>query len=93
MNQGVIQFIKSKIIEEISIIDPTTIIYIKKQIEVPMKKVQPINIFIPGSFPYQSTKVIPWRYDTTAYVGGKSMQFSEAEIVNIDRTMGMTHNG
>lgn len=37
--------------------------------------------------------VVPWRYDTTAYVRGKLIQFSEAEIVNIDGTRGMTRNG
>lgn len=93
MNQGVIQFTKSKIIEEVSIIEPITIIYRKKQIEVPMNKIQPINIFIPGPFPYRSIKVMPWRYDTTAYVGCKSIQFFEAKIVNIAGTRGMTRSG
>lgn len=75
------------------VIEPITIIYRKKKIEVPVKNIQTINICIHGSFPYQSTKVVPWRYDTIAYVGVKSIQFSEAGIVNIARTGGMTRSG
>lgn len=71
INQGVIQFIKAKVSKEVSTIEPFTIIYRKKQVEVPIKKIQPINICVPGPFPYQSTKAVPWRYDTTDYAGGK----------------------
>lgn len=36
---------------------------------------------------------MPWRYDTTTYVGGNEIQFSDVEIVNIDGTGGITHSG
>lgn len=70
MNQGMIQFTKSKIGEEVFAVEPITIIYRKKQIKVPVQKIQPINIYVPGPFPYKSTKFVPWTYDTTTYVGG-----------------------
>lgn len=90
MNQWVIQFTKAKATEEVSTIGSFTIIYKKKQVEVLVKKIQPIDICIPGSFPYHSTKVVLWRYDTTTYMGGKAIQFSKAEIMNIAGTWGMT---
>lgn len=92
-NQWVIQFTKSKIVEEVSVIEPITTIYRKKQIKVPVKKIQPINICFSGPFSYQSNKVVPLRYDSTAYIGGKSIQFSKAQIVNIARIGGMTRSG
>lgn len=39
MNQWVIQFNKAKDVEEVSTIKLFTIIYIKKQVEVPVKKI------------------------------------------------------
>lgn len=36
---------------------------------------------------------MPWRYDTTSYIGGNEIQFSDAEIVNIVGMGGMPHNG
>lgn len=94
MSQGVIHFSKEKVSEEISTIEPITIVYRKKQIEVPMKKsLQPISICVPRLFPFQSTKVMPWRYDTNAYMRGRSIQFSKSEIVNIVGTGGMIQSG
>lgn len=59
-----------------------------------MKKLlQPISICVLGPFPFQSIKLVPWRYDTTAYVGGKSIQFSELEIFNIAWAKSMTQSG
>lgn len=36
---------------------------------------------------------MPWRYDTTVYMDGKEIQFSDVEIVNIAGIGGMTHSG
>lgn len=80
-------------VEEIFVIESITIIYRKKKIEAPPVRIQPIHICVPGPFPYQSTKAVPWRYDTTTYIGGKEIQFSYVEIDNIARTGGMTHSG
>lgn len=86
MNRGMMQFSRSKVVEEISVIEPITIIYIKKKAEAPPKRIHPIYIYVPGPFPYQDTKTLPWRYDTTSYVGGNKIRFSDAEIVNIAGT-------
>lgn len=80
------QFSKSKSVKEVFVIKPITIIYRKKKIEAPARKIRPVNIYVTGLFPYQNANVMPWRYDTTAYVGGKEIQFSDAEIVNIAGT-------
>lgn len=80
-------------VEEVSIIEPITIIYRKKKIEDPPRRIHPIHICLPGSFLYQDTKGVPWRYDTTAYVGGKTIQFSDVKIVNVAGTGGTTRSG
>lgn len=73
-----IQFTKAEINEEVSTIEPITIIYKRQQKPTPMNKLrQHLNICVPGPFPFQSIKVVPWRYETTAYVGGKAIQFFE----------------
>lgn len=71
MNQRLMQFSRFKAVEEIVVSEPITIVYRKNKIEAPPKRIRPIHIHIPGPFPYQNTKVVPWRYETTAYVGGK----------------------
>ncbi|XP_050877412.1 uncharacterized protein LOC127081173 [Lathyrus oleraceus] len=87
MNQGVLSFARARVMEEVSVIDPIEIVYYKKKIEAPTKKIQPINIRVPALFPYQHSKAVPWKYDVTISVGGKEIQFSEAEIVNIADTL------
>lgn len=59
MNQAVLQFARARVVEDVSIIEPIEIVYHKKKIEDPMKKIQPINIRVPAPFPYQDSKVVP----------------------------------
>ncbi|XP_050889272.1 uncharacterized protein LOC127094487 [Lathyrus oleraceus] len=54
MNQGLIQFSRSKEVEEIVVIEPITIVYRNKKIEAPPKRIKPIHIRVPGPFPYQN---------------------------------------
>lgn len=93
MNQGNVQFSRSKVVKEIYVIEPITIIYRNKKIEAPLKRIQPIHICVPSSFSYQDTKAVPWTYDTTAYIDGKEIQFSDADIVSIAGTGGMIRSG
>lgn len=58
-----------------------------------MKKLQPINIRVPAHFPYQDSKEVPWKYDTNISLGGKQIQFSNAEIVSIAGRCGMARSG
>lgn len=78
---------------EVSIIEPIEIFYHKKQIEALMKKAQPIVFHVPPPFPYQNSKIVPWKYIATVSVGGEEVQVPSAEIVNIYCSRGMTHNG
>ena len=39
INQGILQFSRDKTLEEVYVIEPIEIVYRKKQIEAPMKKV------------------------------------------------------
>lgn len=66
--------------------------YRKNKIEAPPKKIKPIHICVPGPFPYQNTKEVPWRYETTANMGGKDIRIPDIEIVNISGMEGMTRS-
>ncbi|XP_050875207.1 uncharacterized protein LOC127078828 [Lathyrus oleraceus] len=66
---------------------------IKKKVEAPPKRTQPIHFRVPTLFPYQDTKAVPWNYETTMYLGGKEICIPDTEIVNIAGTGGMTRSG
>ncbi|XP_050909151.1 uncharacterized protein LOC127122922 [Lathyrus oleraceus] len=93
MNQGLIQFSKSKAVEEVAVIKPITIVYRKKKVKAPPKRIHPIHFRVPTLFPYQNTKEVPWNYDTTTYLGGKEICIPDTEIVNIVGAGGMTRSG
>ncbi|XP_050918568.1 uncharacterized protein LOC127135999 [Lathyrus oleraceus] len=93
MDQGLVQFSKSKAVEEVAVIESITIVYRKKKVEAPPKRIQPIHFRVPSLFPYQNTNVAPLNYETTAYLGGKEIRIPDTEIVNITGTGGMTRNG
>lgn len=93
MNQGVLQFSRDRTLGEIPVIDPIEIVYRKKQVEALMKKVQPIVFRVPSPFPYQNSKVVPWKYNAIMLVGGEEVQVPSAEIVNISSPSGMTRSG
>lgn len=93
MNQGMVQFSRSRVVKEIYVIEPITIIYRKKNVEASPKKIQPFHICVPSPFTYQDTQAVPLRYDTTVYVDRKEVQISDPEIVNIYGTGGLTRSG
>lgn len=93
MNQGLVQFSKSKSAEKIAAIESITIVYRKKKFEAPPKRIHPIHFRVSSPFLYQNTKAVPWNYETTTYVGGKEIRIPDTEIVNITGTGGMTHSG
>lgn len=59
MDQGLIHFSRSKAAEEVALIEPITIMYGKKKVEAPPKRIQPIHFRVPNPFPYQNTKAMP----------------------------------
>ncbi|XP_050909780.1 uncharacterized protein LOC127123622 [Lathyrus oleraceus] len=93
MDKGLIQFSRSKAVEKVAVIEPITIVYRKKKVEDPPKRIQPIHLCISSLFPYQNIKAVPWNYETTAYLGGKEIRIPDTKIVNIDGTGGMTRSG
>ncbi|XP_050893030.1 uncharacterized protein LOC127098462 [Lathyrus oleraceus] len=93
MNQGIIQFSKSKAAKEVAMIEPITIVYKKKKVEAPPKRIQPIHFRVPTPFLYQNTKAMPWNYETTAYWGRKEICIPDTEIVNIAGAGGMNLSG
>ncbi|XP_050878763.1 uncharacterized protein LOC127082571 [Lathyrus oleraceus] len=92
-DQGLIQFSKSKAVEEVAVIEPITIVYRKKKVEAPPRRIQPVHFRVPTPFPYQNTKAVPWNYETTTYLGGKEIRIPDTEIVNIAGAGGMTRSG
>lgn len=93
MDQGLIQFSKSKAAEEVVVIEPITIVYRKKKAEAPPKRIYPIHFRVPSLFPYQNTKAVPWNYEAITYLGGKKIRIPDTEIVNIAGAGGMTRSG
>lgn len=57
----------------------------------------PLVIIVPSSFLFDSTKVVPWNYDSVVYIHGKKVEDesleSKEEIVNITGTCGITKSG
>ncbi|XP_050893526.1 uncharacterized protein LOC127100414 [Lathyrus oleraceus] len=93
MDQGLIQFSKPQAAEEVTVIEPIIIVYRKKKVEAPPKRIQPIHFRVPTPFPYQNTKAVPWNYETTTYLVGKEIRIPDTKIINIARTGGMTQSG
>lgn len=73
INQALLQFSRSKAVEEIAVIEYITVVYRRKKVEPLPEKIQPIHIRVPSLFPYQNTKVVPWKYEMTTYIGGKEI--------------------
>lgn len=93
MDQGLIQFSKSQVAEEVAVIEPITIVYRKKKVEAPPKRIQPIHFRVSTLFSYQSAKAVPCNYETTTYLGGKEICILDTEIIDIAGTGGMNRNG
>ncbi|XP_050890746.1 uncharacterized protein LOC127096182 [Lathyrus oleraceus] len=93
MDQWLIQFSKSQAAKEVAVIEPITIVYRKKKVEAPPRRIQPIHFRVPTPFPYQNTKAVPWNYETIMYLGGREIRTSDTGIVNIAGTGAMTRRG
>lgn len=78
IDQGILHISKDKIVGEVSVIKPIENVYRKKQVEASIKKVQPITFHVASPFPYQNSKVVPWKYNATILVGGKEVQVPSA---------------
>ncbi|XP_050908975.1 uncharacterized protein LOC127122724 [Lathyrus oleraceus] len=77
MDQGLIQFSKSQAAEEVAVIEPITIVYRKKKVEAPSRRIQRIHFRVPTLFLYQNTKAVPLNYETTTYLGGREIRIPD----------------
>ncbi|XP_050916569.1 uncharacterized protein LOC127131696 [Lathyrus oleraceus] len=107
MDQGVLQVCGPATNEEISVIEPffnlqesVEITYQRKYVVHP----SPMVVCMPTPFPFESTKVVPWKYDITVVDGvvdgdpkevecEKSLENVDANITNIADTSRMTRSG
>lgn len=87
MNQGLVQISHVKNDESIPTPEPLEIPYTLKEAQV-----SPLVICVPTPFPFESTKVVPWNYNTTTYVGNKPMVL-ESDVTSIAGVRGMTRSG
>lgn len=55
----------------------------------------PLVIIVPSSFHFESTKVVPWNYNSAVYIQGKKQEdpnVASEPAVNIASTRGMTRS-
>lgn len=66
--------------------------YQATEVQIP---INPLIIWVPALFPYESTQVIPWRYEPKVYRHGQEsrpMITNEPNVTIIAGPRGMTHN-
>ncbi|PNX79654.1 coatomer subunit zeta-3, partial [Trifolium pratense] len=100
MNQGLVQIGYAKKESTVLMLEqhehekclkPIEIIY--RKLEVPVEKPESLVVHVPSPFPFKSTKVVPWNYDTSAYIQGKPMTIPDPVVINIDGLGRMTRSG
>ncbi|GAU10261.1 hypothetical protein TSUD_418820, partial [Trifolium subterraneum] len=67
--------------------------YARRELQIPVKPVEPIVFCVPTPFPFESMKKVPWNYQPTAYVGGKPLTNDESNVTNIVGIGSMTRSG
>lgn len=77
INQGLVQISHVKDNKSIVTLEPLEIPYTIKDAQV-----SALVIYVPPSFPFESTKAVPRNYDTTTYVGDKPLML-EPNVTNI----------
>ncbi|KAI5419957.1 hypothetical protein KIW84_043941 [Lathyrus oleraceus] len=50
----------------------------------PVKKIEPMVIYVPAPFSFDSTKAVPWNYEPVVYVGNKPVILKEPDVTNIE---------
>lgn len=107
MNQGVLQVSSLVRRDEVAVIepffnlpDPVEITYRRKDIVQPVNHPSPVVICMPSPFPYESTKVVPWKYDITVIDKEfeevrqeESLKVDGDDVTNIAWTSQMTRSG
>lgn len=86
-NQGMMQTCHSVSDESVAMLELFEIPYLKQDAQE-----SPLVICFPAPFPFERNKVVPWKYNTTTYVGDKSFML-EPDVVDILGVEGMTQTG
>lgn len=81
MDQRVIQFTRAKTDEDVVMIvhvfdqerlpRPFVVLYQRNVDPTPVKNIEPMVIYVPTLFSFDSTKVVPWNYEPMVFVGNK----------------------
>lgn len=95
MNQGTILVEQVLTDEDAATLE---IHYYQTQILVLKNLVTPLTIIVPPPFPFESTKFIPWNYDSVVYIRGKKqedkpLKIKEPVVINIAGIGAMTISG
>ncbi|GAU10426.1 hypothetical protein TSUD_419170, partial [Trifolium subterraneum] len=98
MDQGLVQIGYSRVDADVSVLEsqdptPIEIPYSRRGLQIPGKAVDPIVFHVPTPFPFDSMKKVPWKYQPTAYVGGKPLTNVESNVTNIVGIGSMTRSG
>ncbi|KAI5381705.1 hypothetical protein KIW84_UN0507 [Lathyrus oleraceus] len=59
----------------------------------PVNKIEPMVIYVPAPFSFDSTKAVPWNYEPVPYVGNKPVILKEPDVTNIAGANGVTRSG
>ncbi|XP_050916290.1 uncharacterized protein LOC127131407 [Lathyrus oleraceus] len=96
-------FIRAKIDEDVAVIVPVFdqerfpkpfVVPYKRNVDLePVKKIEPMVIYVPAPFSFDSTKAVPWNYEPVVYVGNKPVILKEPDVTNIAGASGVTRSG
>ncbi|XP_050876136.1 uncharacterized protein LOC127079811 [Lathyrus oleraceus] len=103
MDQRVIQFTRAKVDEDVAVIvlvfdqerlpKPFVVPYQRNVDLEPMKKIEPMVIYVPAPFSFDNTKAVSWNYEPVVYVGKKPVILKEPNVTNIAGASGVTRSG
>ncbi|XP_050875214.1 uncharacterized protein LOC127078834 [Lathyrus oleraceus] len=99
----VIQFTRANINEDVAVIVPVFdqerlpkpfVVPYHRNVDLdPVKKIEPMVIYVPAPFSFDSTKAVPWNYESVVYVGNKPVILKEPDVTNIVGASGVTRSG
>ncbi|XP_050902816.1 uncharacterized protein LOC127115280 [Lathyrus oleraceus] len=103
MDQRVIQFTRAKTDEDVAVIVPVFdqerlpkpfVVPYQRNVDLePVKKIEPMVMYVPAPFSFNSTKAVPWNYEPVVYVGNKLVILKEPDVTNIAGASGVTRSG
>ncbi|XP_050896552.1 uncharacterized protein LOC127103327 [Lathyrus oleraceus] len=96
-------FTREKIDEDVAVIVPVVdqerfpkpfVVPYQRNVDLePVKNIEPMIIYVPAPFSFDSTKVVPWNYEPIVYVGNKPVILKEPDVTNMAGAIGVTRSG